>query len=158
MQIKDEQLESFADFCRSQIRSWIATQECTKWQGNYKNRVVSEVLLATKQRREILEDAAQQLMETNPDIIDKIRKTINKDLKRSRNEEFLKEHAYKWLQYLQRNPFVTKAYEWYPRDAVKVAHRAFRMRGKLQTFVTYLGNHHRSRRLGSIPLPCIGMY
>ena len=88
MQIKDEQLESFAACCRSQIRSWIAAQECTKWQGDYKNHVVREVVLATKQRREILEDAARQLMETNPGIINEIQKTIEKDLKRSQTKSF----------------------------------------------------------------------
>ena len=42
---------------------------------------------------------------------------------------------------------------WFPKYAVEVAHKVFGLKGKLKSFITYLSNPFRRKKMASIPLP-----
>ena len=106
-----------------------------------------QVLSSRKELSDILASAKARLTENYPDASSRIETLIQKFLKKSPTEAFLKEKAYKWLQYLQNFPPVNAS--WYPDRAIEVAHKVFRLKGKLRTFLHYLANSSRSRVLKS---------
>ena len=87
-------------------------------------------------------------MENHPALVLKIAKIVQKHLQKLPTEEFLKAAAYKWLQYLHKSG-IAMHYAWYPRHAVKVAHRAFGLKGKLATFQKYLDHPSRIKHISS---------
>jgi len=158
-ELADKQLNSFAENCRPQIKSFIDTKKSNKtslsWREDYKNRIFGAILLATKGHKNIFEEALRQILEKYPHETLEIKKAVKKSLR----DGVLRAEAYKWLKYLN-NPGVAEDYAWYPRHAVKVAHRAFRLTGNLKTFTTYLSHPSRKLKLKSIPLPdiCVSIH
>ena len=128
------------------------------WRSDFKTNVVVQVLSSPRsEQHEILTAAAQQLKQkyTDPDKHARIEFALNGFLKKSPVEAFLTATAYKWLLHLETSR--PKYSNWYPDMAVEVAHRVFRLKGKLSTFLRYLDHRSRRKRLKSIDFQYPGM-
>ena len=91
-----------------------------------------------------------------PEKSEEISKTIQRYLRKSPLEDFLKEYAYKWLQHLDSNP--PAACSWFPACAVEVAHAAFCLNGKLATLNKFVCKREATlRRLNIIPIVITGL-
>ena len=146
-----EPVEIIAAKCRPDIIKWIDTVPTAGrgpalWRGDLLQMLVRQIVsTSTKDSREMLASAKPILMAKHPDMSSAIEKTINKYLVKSPVEGFLKSKAYQWLKFLSTNP--PKDSSWYPHLAVEVAHRAFRLKGKLATLRVYLEHPSRSKQL-----------
>ena len=159
-QITEHQLERFADECRKDIGDWIHRAAPTGrgstmvWRGELAKMVVRHTVLKTGEWREVMLSAEPELQKKYPHLADDIHHTIKQYLVRSPMEAFLKANAYKWLQHLETYPGDPS---WYPHLAMEVAHKAFLLQGKLDTFRRYLSLPARSRRLKSLRIPERGL-
>ena len=133
------------DNLRDKIISWVKKDKSNahnrenRLREDLKNIVVVDVLSWTKEKewQQILCDAKKSLKQSHPDkaatqIIDKIVKQMQK---KSRKNDFLQAKAYSWLKKLVYDPPKTT---WYPEKAINVAHAAFRLRGKVESFKNYM--------------------
>ena len=105
--------------------------------------LVRQTVLDDKAWEDVFTSAKTILSKKYPDKSGDIAQTIRKYLDKSPVEEFLKAEAYKWLKFLADNP--PDAPSWFPHLTVEVAHKAFRLNGKITTFRKYLG--HPSRKI-----------
>ena len=106
------------------------------------------ILFQKKNWKEILQSVAQQLKKKHPGDCSEIDKAVGKHLKKNPVEGFLKRFAYRWLKYLETHQPTDSS--WYPHLAVEVAHKVFRLRGKIATFRRYISHTSRSNMLKSI--------
>ena len=159
----DDSIEIIAAKYRQTIIPWIhkltkvRSDSRPSWRSDFKTHVVVQVLASRREHGDILTYAAQQLKEKyrDPDKHTRIEFALHGFLKKSPVEAFLTATAYKWLLHLEScRPAYTK---WYPDMAVEVAHRVFRLKGKLSTFLKYLDHRSRRKRLKSIDLQFTGM-
>ena len=116
----------------------------TKWRGELVKMLVRQTVLDDKAWEDVFTSAKTILSKKYPDRSGDIAQTILKYLDKSPVEEFLKAEAYKWLKFLADNP-PDDAPSWFPHLAVEVAHKAFRLNGKITTFRKYL--RHPSRAI-----------
>ena len=147
---KDNSLESIAEMCRqTHISRWIKRPAKkikgarTKWRGELVKMLVRQTVLDDKAWEDVFTSAKTILSKKYPEKSGDIAQTIRKYLDKSPVEEFLKAEAYKWLKFLADNP--PDAPSWFPHLTVEVAHKAFRLNGKITTFRKYLG--HPSRKI-----------
>ena len=146
-----EPVEIVAAKCRPDIIKWIDTapkagRGSTLWRGDLLQMLVRQIVsTSTKDSREMLVSAKPILMAKYADMSNVIEKTMDKYLVKSPVEGFLKSKAYQWLKFLSTNP--PKDSSWYPHLAVEVAHRAFRLKGKVATLRVYLEHPSRSKQL-----------
>ena len=145
-----EPVEIIAAKCRPDIIKWIDTaptagRGSTSWRGDLLQMLVRQIVsTSTKDARDMLVSAKPILMARHPDMSSTIEKTMDKYLVKSPVEGFLKSKAYQWLKFLSATPP-----SWYPHLAVEVAHRAFRLKGKIETLRVYLEHPSRSNQLKS---------
>ena len=146
-----EPVEIIASKCRPDIIKWIDTAPTaghgsTLWRGDLLQMLVRQIVsTSTKCSREMLVSAKPILMAKHSGMSNVIEKTMDKYFVKSPVEGFLKSKAYQWLKFLSTNP--PKDSSWYPHLAVEVAHRAFRLKGKLATLRVYLEHPSRSKQL-----------
>ena len=146
-----EPVEIIAAKCRPDIIKWIDTVPTARrgpvlWRRDLLQMLVRQIVsTSTKDSREMLASAKPILMAKHPDMSNVIEKTMDKYLVKSPVEGFLKSKAYQWLKFLSTNP--PKDSSWYPHLAVEVAHKAFRLKGKLATLRVYLEHPSRSKQL-----------
>ena len=154
--VRGKELEELARSCRNDIdHKWFDEICCGRGSNEWREELAKMLVCHTvfRQRKgwqEVLKSGAEKLMADYPDKSIEIEKIKNRYLKKSPLEGFLTAKAYQWLQYLQTHP--PKDSAWYPHLAVEVAHKVFRMMGKIVTFQKYLMHPARKRLLDSIPL------
>ena len=146
-----EPVEIIAAKCRPGIIKWIgkaptAGRGSALWRGDLLQMLVRQIVsTSTKDSREMLVSAKPILMAKHAHMSNAIEKAMDKYFVKSPVEGFLKSKAYQWLKFLSTNP--PKDSSWYPHLAVEVAHRAFRLKGKLATLRVYLEHPSRSKQL-----------
>ena len=147
-----EPVEIIAAKCRPDIIKWIDTVPTAEksgpalWRGDLLQMLVRQIVsTSTKDSREMLVSAKPILMAKHSGMSSAIEKTMDTYLVKSPVEGFLKSKAYQWLKFLSTNP--PKDSSWYPHLAVEVAHRAFRLKGKVATLRAYLKHPSRSKQL-----------
>ena len=146
----DQQLEELARDCRDNHK-WCDDLYHSRgsnrwWKKQLKHMLVCHTVF--HQRRgwqEVLTTGAEKLKADFPDESNTIETFKNKQFTQSTLEKFLTAKAYQWLQHLDAHP--PKDSAWYPHLAVEVAHKVFRMIGKLATFQKYLSGHPARKRL-----------
>ena len=110
--------------------------------------IIAQVLSPAKEEKwqTILDNARDRLKELDPGkdkIIDEIVKTSKT---KSRREEFLRAKAYQWLKSLVDDPPEWFP-QWFPHKAIQVAHTAFCLKGKLESFKNYMSHTSRAELL-----------
>ena len=156
------QLQTFADACREDISNWMDTAlparrgSTSVWRAELVKVVVRQAVLKKAVWRKIMQSSEIVLKNKFPQSAHNITTTIKQYLLRSPVEAFLKAKAYKWLQYLETHP--PNNCNWYPRLAVEVAHKVFRLRGKLATFRRYLNHPARIKTLECIRIFVTGQF
>ena len=154
--VRGKELEELARNCRNDIdHKWFDDISCGRGSNEWREELAKMLVCHTvfRQRKgwqEVLKSGAEKLKAEYPDKSNVIEKIKNGYLKKCPVEGFLKAKAYQWLQYLKAHP--PKDSAWYPHLAVEVAHKVFRMKGKLKTFQKYLKQGIRKRLLKSIRL------
>ena len=111
------------------------------WRDDLVDMLVRQTVLENEAWRDVFNSAKDTLKEKYPSRSGNIEKDIVKYLNKSPVTEFLKAEAYKWLKSLADNP--PDAPSWFPHKAVEVAHKAFRLNGKIENFKKYLGHSSR---------------
>ena len=134
---------------RAEIKSWIKQDMKTaQWKEYIKDSFVLQVLSAQKSWREMIEYAGKQAKTRNSpkvDILGNIEKAVQKYLKKSPEQNLLKPKAYAWLKYIQEHR--PHGAPWFPHDAIKIAHVAFRLKGPVESFKKYLSDPARKAKL-----------
>ena len=119
------------------------------WRDDLVDMLVRQTVLENEAWRDVFNSAKDTLKEKYPSRSGNIEKDIVKYLNKSPVTEFLKAQAYKWLKSLADNP--PDAPSWFPHKAVEVAHKAFRLNGKLGTFALFL---HKPTKLKFLKAIC----
>ena len=154
LQVTNNAIESIAEGCRRKhISEWIhksssgkATRK--KWHAALVKMLMCQTVLKNEAWRDVFTSAKDTLKKKYPQQSAHIEKDIMKYLKKSPVEDFLKAEAYKWLKSLADNP--PDAPSWFPHLAVEVAHKAFRLHGKIGTFALFLRRPARLKFLKDI--------
>ena len=153
-ELQELELESAAQNCRTDLvaKNWTDIESTGRvsepWREEFMFMVVRDTVLQTSQtRREALQAAGDVLMGKYPHLIVVIHQTVEKSVKKSPVEAFLKAFAYRWLKSLEARPPTAK---WFPDFAVEVAHKLFRFQGDIKAFWNYVSNHSRRKMLPSI--------
>ena len=154
LQVTNNAIESIAEGCRRKhISEWIhksssgkATRK--KWHAALVKMLMCQTVLQNEAWRDVFTSAKDTLKKKYPQLSADIEKDITKYLKKSPVEDFLKAEAYKWLKSLAENP--PAACNWFPHLAVEVAHKAFRLHGKIGTFALFLCRPARLKFLKDI--------
>ena len=157
IKVRDDQFEGLVRSCRNDIAQteWldkVSRGRSTKaWREELTKKLVQHTVFHGRLGwREVVESSAKDLKAKYPDKSKNIEKVRKRYLNKCPLEDMSTAKAYQWLQYLETHP--PKGSAWYPRSAVEVAHKVFRMEGKLTTFQKYLNKGARKRLLKSIPL------
>ena len=118
--------------------------------------LIVEKKIHNNNRKKWMQDIQPTLESRYPQKSEEISTTIQRYLRKSPLEDFLKEYAYKWLQHLDNNHPETCS--WFPAFAVEVAHAAFCLRGKLATLKKFVCKREaKLRRLNIIPIIITGL-
>ena len=160
-QISDSEFNNIVAKCRVDIAKWIENDTSAGRKAS-KNSPGKEELINIYLRLtrfggkrytwpEALKMAAQQLKPRHTDIENMVKKNWL-DKKRSPEMEFVNPKAYEWLLHLDKNP--PKGASWFPEYAVKVAHEAFMIKGKIATFYKKLRTYKRWKL---IPVAAAGL-
>ena len=96
--------------------------------------------------QESLESGAKRLKTKFPDQSTQIADMVKKLSQKSPAQEILKATAYHWLKFIKDY----KPPRSFARNAVKIAHQAFRLNGKLATFEKYLNHSSRKSALAGL--------
>jgi len=153
--VKDYEIATGAASCHASIHDWLRKEKPTgrkKWRGDLIKMLVRHTVMKTAEWRDVFKSGAEKLKDKYPHQAAEIDKTVIRYLAKSPVEGFLTAEAYKWLQYLENN---RPQGSWYPRLAVEVAHKVFRLKGKIATFRKYLDYAGRRQTLESIF--CVGV-
>ena len=131
----------------------------TRVRQDFQNAVAVVILSSTTQKewRDVLDDARDKHLELYPGnkkIVDNIVEQLQRG--KCRKAQLLTAKAYSWLDSMLIDPdkkpeFMIidpdKKPAWYPDKAVEVAHEAFRLPGKVESFRRYLSDNSRKKVL-----------
>ena len=159
-----DQFTKLANYCRKEIdENWddvLSTDRVfvSPWKDEFKLMFVRDLIVKTGRTdwRRALRFCSEKLKKKHAQESADIDKFVAKTSKKSPVEHFLKEIAYRWLKYLETHP--PSHASWYPKWAVEMAHKVFRLKGKLKTLRKYLSDDSRIKALKSIPFPGKGQF
>lgn len=115
--------------------------------------VVRELVLHKGNRRRVLLSAVEKIkkLPKYKHLAKEMDDAVKKYVKQIPVEAFLTTYAYRWLKWHETNG-AKESIDWYPDHAIQVAHKLFRLKGALRSFVNYLKHTSRRKALKSIPL------
>ena len=152
--------DQIADMIRPNITAWLENDTSSdrksgktfidELKNNYIQRTRFPKLDQPPERdwRAALKSVAQELeLEHGPIVMETV---VNKWLSKTRSPDatFVRPKAYKWLRHLEHHP--PKNANWFPKHAIEVAFKSFRLRGTLKSFKKYLCVKRRQQNLPTI--------
>ena len=161
-QLSQSMKDKFADTLRPKITTWLENDTSSgrksekefidELKENYIRRTRFPKLGTNRETdwRMALESAAQELVpEYGQTVMETVtKKWLGRKKPRSPDPEFVLPKAYKWLQHLESHP--PKDVNWFPKHAIEVTFKAFRLKGTLNSFKKYLCAQHRQKKLPKI--------
>ena len=160
-----QSITDLANDCRKKIdQNWdgiLSTDRVSvsPWKDELKLMIVRDLIVQRKRKtdwRRTLQSCTEKLKGKYANKSADIDKFVAKNSKKSPVEHFLKGFAYRWLKYLETHP--PSDASWYPKLAVEMAHRVFRLKGRLETLWKYLMDASRIKALKSIRFPDEGQF